>query len=76
MFLSFVQAVLHAMCGVTEYEELPVRHNEDILNLRLSAEVSFALAHETGKSRHSAPCHRRGLPDDDLSTLLLNCPVQ
>ena len=29
------------MCGVTEYEELPVRHNEDILNMRLSAEVSL-----------------------------------
>ena len=33
------QAVLHAMCGVTEYEELPVRHNEDVLNMRLSTEV-------------------------------------
>ena len=27
------------MCGVTEYDELPVRHNEDLLNLRLSGEV-------------------------------------
>ncbi len=48
MFPSFMQAVLHAMCGVTEYEELPVRHNEDILNLRLSAEVSSAVADDAG----------------------------
>jgi hypothetical protein len=29
-----------ALCGASEYDELPVRHNEDQLNLGLSKEVS------------------------------------
>ena len=28
-----------ALCGASEYDELPVRHNEDNLNLGLSKEV-------------------------------------
>ena len=28
-----------ALCGVSEYDELPVRHNEDSLNMGLSQQV-------------------------------------
>ena len=34
-----LQAVMGALCGASEYDELPVRHNEDNLNLGLSKEV-------------------------------------
>lgn len=37
-----VQAVMGALCGASEYDELPVRHNEDNLNLGLSKEVGRA----------------------------------
>lgn len=33
------QAVMGALCGASEYDELPVRHNEDQLNLGLSKVV-------------------------------------
>ena len=41
------------MCGVTEYEELPVRHNEDVLNMRLSTEV---LTHSAGHYLELCQC--------------------
>ena len=34
-----MQEVLGALCGASEYDELPVRHNEDQLNLGLSSQV-------------------------------------
>ena len=37
--LLLLQAVLDALCGASEYDELPVRHNEDVLNMGLSAQV-------------------------------------
>ncbi|CAK7565543.1 MAG: Putative steryl acetyl hydrolase mug81 [Sporothrix epigloea] len=33
--------VLSWMCHATEYDELPVRHNEDLVNAELSANLSF-----------------------------------
>lgn len=33
--------LLGALCAAAEYDELPVRHNEDKLNMTLSAEVRF-----------------------------------
>lgn len=33
--------VLNVMCGVAEYDELPVRHNEDKINHALSGEVRW-----------------------------------
>jgi activating signal cointegrator complex subunit 3 len=38
-----LQAVMGALCGASEYDELPVRHNEDQLNLGLSKEVRMEL---------------------------------
>lgn len=37
------QAVLGALCGASEYDELPVRHNEDQLNLGLSSQVTLSM---------------------------------
>jgi len=31
--------VLDVLCGASEYDELPVRHNEDVLNTQLAREV-------------------------------------
>lgn len=36
-----LQAVMGALCGASEYDELPVRHNEDQFNLGLSREVKL-----------------------------------
>ena len=33
--------VLHVLCGVAEYDELPVRHNEDKINTSLAGEVRW-----------------------------------
>ena len=33
--------VLHVMCAVAEYDELPVRHNEDKINTALAGEVRW-----------------------------------
>lgn len=31
--------VLEVLCGASEYDELPVRHNEDMLNTQLAKQV-------------------------------------
>ena len=36
-----VAQVLHVLCGVAEYDELPVRHNEDKINTSLAGEVRW-----------------------------------
>ena len=36
-----VKGVLHVLCSAVEYSELPVRHNEDVLNAGLAGEVRF-----------------------------------
>lgn len=36
-----VQEVLRILCGASEYDELPVRHNEDKLNAELAAAVRW-----------------------------------
>ena len=33
--------VLHVLCGVAEYDELPVRHNEDKINTTLAGDVRW-----------------------------------
>ena len=33
--------LLHVLCGVAEYDELPVRHNEDKINTSLAQEVRW-----------------------------------
>lgn len=33
--------VLQVLCGVAEYDELPVRHNEDKINTTLAGEVRW-----------------------------------
>lgn len=37
-----VPDVLHTLCAAAEYDELPVRHNEDKLNGVMSGEVRYA----------------------------------
>jgi activating signal cointegrator complex subunit 3 len=34
-----LEALLHVLCGVAEYDELPVRHNEDKVNAELAQQV-------------------------------------
>ena len=40
---SSVQDVLTILCASSEFDDLPVRHNEDQLNAELAAKVSFVL---------------------------------
>ena len=37
-----LEALLHVLCGVAEYDELPVRHNEDKVNAELARQVANA----------------------------------
>jgi Sec63 Brl domain len=63
-----VQAVMGALCGASEYDELPVRHNEDNLNLGLSKEVGRRKS--SGSCDCAHPCHyslRHGCPLRQLS---------
>jgi activating signal cointegrator complex subunit 3 len=36
-----VRGALETMCAAAEYDELPVRHNEDVLNAGLAGEVRW-----------------------------------
>ena len=37
-----LESLLHVLCGVAEYDELPVRHNEDKVNAELARQVAAA----------------------------------
>jgi Sec63 Brl domain len=41
LLTPWAQAVLTCLCGAAEYDELPVRHNEDKYNADLSAQVGL-----------------------------------
>lgn len=41
------------LCGVAEYDELPVRHNEDKLNMTLSASVRFPIKERDADDPHA-----------------------
>lgn len=41
------------LCGAAEYDELPVRHNEDKLNMSLSAEVRFPIDVRSADDPHA-----------------------
>lgn len=41
------------LCGVAEYDELPVRHNEDVLNMTLSAQVRFPIKAAEAEDPHA-----------------------
>jgi hypothetical protein len=45
--------LLGALCGCAEYDDLPVRHNEDALNLALSAHVRFPTDARTADDPHT-----------------------
>ena len=45
--------LLAALCGCAEYDELPVRHNEDGLNATLSASVRFPVDARTCDDPHT-----------------------
>ena len=45
--------LLGVLCAVAEYDELPVRHNEDKLNMSLSAEVRFPIDVRSADDPHS-----------------------
>lgn len=39
LLLLLLLQVLDVLCGASEYDELPVRHNEDVLNTQLAQQV-------------------------------------
>ena len=41
------------LCGVAEYDELPVRHNEDKLNMMLSGTVRFPIKERDADDPHA-----------------------
>ena len=41
------------MCGVAEYDELPVRHNEDKINTALSGEVRWPIDSRSADDPHA-----------------------
>ena len=45
--------VLDVLCAVAEYDELPVRHNEDKLNMTLSASVRFPISEKDADDPHA-----------------------
>ena len=45
--------LLGALCGAAEYDELPVRHNEDRLNAELSTSVRFPTDIRTADEPHT-----------------------
>ena len=45
--------LLGALCGAAEYDELPVRHNEDRLNAALSAQVRYPTDIRTADEPHT-----------------------
>ena len=45
--------VLHVMCAVAEYDELPVRHNEDKINLTLAQEVRWPTPTKSSDDPHT-----------------------
>ena len=48
-----VPQVLHVLCGVAEYDELPVRHNEDKINTALSGEVRWPIDTRSADDPHT-----------------------
>lgn len=45
--------VLHVLCGVAEYDELPVRHNEDKINTTMSGDVRWPIDTRSADDPHS-----------------------
>lgn len=45
--------VLDVLCAVAEYDELPVRHNEDKLNMALSEGVRFPIRERDADDPHA-----------------------
>lgn len=45
--------LLGVLCAAAEYDELPVRHNEDKLNAALSAEVRFPIDIHSADDPHT-----------------------
>ena len=41
------------LCAVAEYDELPVRHNEDKLNMALSEDVRFPIRERDADDPHA-----------------------
>lgn len=41
------------MCGATEFSELPVRHNEDLVNLTLSSAVRYPIEARSAGDPHT-----------------------
>ncbi|CAK0786311.1 hypothetical protein CVIRNUC_009524 [Coccomyxa viridis] len=48
-----VPEVLDVLCAVAEYDELPVRHNEDKLNMTLSESVRFPISEKDADDPHA-----------------------
>jgi activating signal cointegrator complex subunit 3 len=50
---SAIQDLLNILCNCSEYEELPVRHNEDKINAQLAELVPWAVDNRTIDSPHT-----------------------
>ena len=48
-----MRQVMDVLCGVAEYDELPVRHNEDKLNMTLSETVRFPINERDADDPHA-----------------------
>lgn len=44
--------ILEVLCGASEYDDLPVRHNEDRINLALSREMRWRVDTRTPEDPH------------------------
>ncbi len=58
------------LCGVAEYDELPVRHNEDKLNMTLSESVRFPIKEREADDPHAKAkllLQVKGVPKMSLS---------
>ncbi|CAI7815578.1 unnamed protein product, partial [Closterium sp. NIES-53] len=48
-----LETVLHVLCGAAEFDELPVRHNEEFVNAELAKHVRWKVDHRTYDDPHT-----------------------
>ncbi|CAI5530093.1 unnamed protein product [Closterium sp. Naga37s-1] len=70
-----LETVLHVLCGAAEFDELPVRHNEEFVNAELAKHVRWKVDHRTYDDPHTktnlllqAHCARLAMPMSDYET--------
>ncbi|CAI5520447.1 unnamed protein product [Closterium sp. Naga37s-1] len=70
-----LETVLHVLCGAAEFDELPVRHNEEFVNAELAKHVRWKVDHRTYDDPHTktnlllqAHFSRLAMPMSDYET--------